>query len=68
MPCKQLQFAFECVVLENTMFPNGYLDYYVGLTGNLPGDCDSYADQFDTAKCNVVCTVAGGSVQVCVRA
>ncbi len=63
VPCAKLQFAFECVVLENAQYPNGYLDYHMGITGNTAADCDTYADNFDTNKCNVVCAVSGGSVQ-----
>ena len=58
-----MEFAFECVLLENSKYADGYLDYYFTLTGNSITDCETYANVYDTKKCNVECFEAGGDVQ-----
>eukprot|EP00750_Incisomonas_marina_P017634 INCI2297.2.p1 GENE.INCI2297.2~~INCI2297.2.p1 ORF type:complete len:600 (-),score=87.07 INCI2297.2:743-2542(-) len=61
--CNELIFAFECVLLENKEYPDGYLDYFKGITGNTIEDCEMYADEYNTLHCNVECVEAGGDVQ-----
>ena len=61
--CDELEFAFECVVLENSVYPDGYLDYYFSISGNTVSDCETYADYYDTKQCNTYCVSSGGDVQ-----
>ena len=56
---------FSPKVCERTLKRTGrYLDYYFTLTGNSITDCETYANVYDTKKCNVECFEAGGDVQV----
>jgi hypothetical protein len=61
--CDELEFAFECVILQNNVYPLGYLDYYFDTTGTTTTDCETYASYFNTFQCAVQCVEAGSSAQ-----
>ena len=66
MACLDLEFAFECVLLKNALYPNGYLEYYKNLQSGEyteTGVCDDYASYYDTMDCDIQCHNIDGNIQ-----